>query len=190
MEFFDSVPREFEHARLTYDLVVSATCFAQLKRHRMATITAQAYDPRLGVTVPPSIRAVGMEVAFLEMIEWTNRVYYDLEEHAGEAAAYILTNAHRKRVLLEVNARELYHISRLREDPTAQWDIRDITRSMTGEAKKIMPLVCLLIGGKNDFSKIYEEVFGKKPTLFPPPVIHPPSARPASGTIPEDLSDS
>lgn len=190
MEFFDSVPREFEHARLTYDLVISASCFAQLKRHRMATITAQAYDPSLGVTVPPSIRAVGLEGVFMEMIERTNRVYYDLEKHAGRAAAYLLTNSHRKRVLLEVNARELYHISRLREDPTAQWDIRKITRSMTGAAKKAMPLVCLLIGGKNDFSQIYENVFGTKPTLFPPPDIRPLTFPLSEGEIPEDISDT
>jgi thymidylate synthase ThyX len=64
MEFYDFPLREFEYPDLTFELVVSASCYAQLKRHRMATMTAQPYDP------------------------------------------------------------ELYHMSRLREDASAQWDIR------------------------------------------------------------------
>ncbi len=63
MEFFDAVLREFEYVSLTFELVVSATCFAQLKRHRMSTLTTQAYDPGLGIVVPPSIRAVSAEGA-------------------------------------------------------------------------------------------------------------------------------
>jgi flavin-dependent thymidylate synthase len=45
MKSFDAAPREFEQVGLTYELMISATCFAQLKRHRMATITVQGYDP-------------------------------------------------------------------------------------------------------------------------------------------------
>jgi len=52
------------------------------------------------------------------------------------AAPYILTNSHRKRVLIRVNARELYHISRLREDTHAQWDIQNISKIMTIKAKR------------------------------------------------------
>jgi len=51
MEFYDAVLREFEYLDLTFELIISATCFAQLKRHRMATLTAQPYNPNLGVTV-------------------------------------------------------------------------------------------------------------------------------------------
>ena len=57
MKAYDVAPREFEYAGLTFELVISATCFAQVKRHRMATITVQGYDPALGVTIPPSIAA-------------------------------------------------------------------------------------------------------------------------------------
>ncbi len=55
LESYDRVLREFELITLTYEAVVSASNFAQLKRHRMATIIAQDYDTGLGVEVPPSI---------------------------------------------------------------------------------------------------------------------------------------
>jgi len=168
MEFYDTPLREFEYVNLTYDLIISASCYAQLKRHRMATLTAQKYDPELGVTVPPSIEDIGSKKEFMEMMEETNHVYSLLKENTDQGAEYVLTNAHRRRVLLKVNARELYHISRLREDATAQWDIRRTAGAMSGLAKETMPLTCLLIGGKDSYSEIYEDIFGKPPKLSPP----------------------
>ena len=168
MEFYDTPLREFEYVNLTYDLIISASCYAQLKRHRMATLTAQKYDPELGVTVPPSIEDIGSKKEFMEMMEETNHVYSLLKENMDQGAEYVLTNAHRRRVLLKVNARELYHISRLREDATAQWDIRRTAGAMSRLAKKVMPLTCLLMGGKDSYSKIYKDIFGKSPKLFSP----------------------
>ena len=168
MEFYDTPLREFEYVNLTYDLIISASCYAQLKRHRMATLTAQKYDPELGVTVPPSIEDIGSKNEFMEMMEETNHVYSLLKENMDQGAEYVLTNAHRRRVLLKVNARELYHISRLREDATAQWDIRRTAGAMSRLAKKVMPLTCLLMGGKDSYSKIYKDIFGKSPKLFSP----------------------
>ncbi|MFO7981531.1 MAG: FAD-dependent thymidylate synthase [Candidatus Aminicenantes bacterium] len=168
MEFYDAVLREFEYVDLTFDLIVSATCFAQLKRHRMATLTSQKYSPDLGVTVPPSIRDVGSEKSFLKVIEKTNRVYQDLLRSLEVGAEYVLTNAHRRRVLLKMNAREFYHFSRLREDETAQWEIRRLANQMSEKAKKVMPLTFMLIGGKDRYPEIYKSVFGRLPKFKPP----------------------
>jgi thymidylate synthase ThyX len=168
MEFYDFPQREFEYVCLTFDLVVSASCFAQLKRHRMATLTAQGYNPELGMTIPPSVEEIGAKKEFMDIIEETNSVYSRLKEKMDAGAEYVLTNAHRKRVLLKVNARELYHISRLREDATAQWDIRDVTGEMSRLAREKMPLTCLLLGGKDAYSGLYEKVFGRLPKFFPP----------------------
>ena len=168
MEFYDFPPREFEHADLTYDLVVSASCFAQLKRHRMATLTRQRYDPDLGVTIPPSITEIGAEKEFRAMIDRTDEAHAALERSAGPAADYVLTNAHRRRALLRVNLRELYHISRLREDAAAQWEIREVAADMSRLAKKAMPLSGLLLGGKDAYPELYARVFGVPPKAVPP----------------------
>jgi len=168
MEFYDSTLREFEYIDLTFNLIVSAACFAQLKRHRMATITVQDYDPELDVTVPPSIEKIGARKEFTEIIDKTNDAYSTLKENRGIGAEYVLTNSHRRRVLMKVNARELYHISRLREDPSAQWDIRTVVGKMTNLAKEAMPLTFLLIGGKNIYPKIYKEIFCRLPKFSLP----------------------
>lgn len=168
MEFYDFPLREFEHAELVYDLIVSASCFAQLKRHRMVTLTWQRYDPGLGVTVPPSIREVGAEREFLEVVGRTEETHAILEKEVGPAADYVLTNAHRRRALLKVNVRELYHISRLREDATAQWEIRKVAAEMSRLAKKAMPLACLVLGGKDAYPEVHAKVFGRPPKMSPP----------------------
>jgi len=168
MEFYDATLREFEFANLMFDLVISASCFAQLKRHRTATITTQDYDPSLGVTVPQAFYEIKMDKEFMEIIRRTEDLYSKIEPKLGFYAQYILTNAHRRRVLLGVNARELYHISRLREDEHAQWDIRNVSAEMTKLAKKKMPLTFMLIGGKDKYPEIYEKVYGAPPKLIPP----------------------
>ncbi|MBM3296425.1 MAG: FAD-dependent thymidylate synthase [Candidatus Aminicenantes bacterium] len=172
MEFYDFPQREFEFADLAFELVVSAACFAQLKRHRMATLTVQPYDPGLGVTVPPSFVAVGAEKEFMEIADRTSEVYAKLKKKIGRAAEYILTNAHRRRALLKTNARELYHISRLREDATAQWDIRAVAGRMSEAARKAMPLSFLLLGGKDAYPSLYRKLYGRSPKLMPPKFWH------------------
>jgi len=165
MQFYDSMLREYEYAELTYNIVLSSACFGQLKRHRMTTISSQPYDPGLGVTVPESVEETGMRPYFEEIVEKTNELYGEIKKEIPAAAPYILTNSHRKRVLVRLNARELYHISRLREDAHAQWDIQNISRDMTRLAKKVMPFTFSLIGGKDRYNEIYQGVYGRLPKV-------------------------
>jgi len=165
MQFYDTMLREFEYVNLTFDVVLSSACFGQLKRHRMATITSQAYDPALGITVPDAVKDIGMESFFCGITGRSEETYRAIKREVPAAAPYILTNAHRKRVLMRVSARELHHISRLREDAHAQWDIRNISRSMSAHAKKVMPLTCALLGGKDKYNEIYRDVYGRLPRV-------------------------
>ncbi|UCC94643.1 MAG: FAD-dependent thymidylate synthase [Candidatus Omnitrophota bacterium] len=165
MQFYDSMLREFEYVNFTFNIVLSAACFGQLKRHRMTTITTQSYNPNLGITVPESIKEIGMEKYFGKIIDKTNRVYDMIKKEIPLVAPYILTNAHRRRVLMRLNARELYHISRLREDAHAQWDIRNISQAMANEAKKVMPLAFAFIGGKDKYNEIYQHIYGQPPKI-------------------------
>ncbi|MFH1768998.1 MAG: FAD-dependent thymidylate synthase [Candidatus Omnitrophota bacterium] len=165
MQFYDSMLREFEYVNFTFNIVLSAACFGQLKRHRMATLTAQRYDPTLGFTLPASIKEIGMEDYFGEIIDETNALYNAMYKEIPQAAPYVLTNAHRRRVLIRINARQLYHISRLREDVHAQWDIENVARAMREQAKKVMPFTFALAGGKDKYNEVYKGIFGQMPKV-------------------------
>ena len=161
MESFSTPLREFENINLLFELVVSASCFAQLKRHRMATILCQPYNLSLKVKVPPIFAKTGLKEKFQKLIKETDSVYRQLAQANIISAPYILTNAHRRRVLMSLNARELYHISRLRMDTHAQWDIRNITTTMVKQASTAMPLTMQLATGKNNFAKLHAMKLGK-----------------------------
>jgi flavin-dependent thymidylate synthase len=171
MEFYDTPPREFELAELTYDLIVPASCFAQLKRHRMMTLLVQPYDPALGVTIPPSIKEIKEQKKFMEVIKKTDKTWRVLKEKVDPAADYILTNAHRRRVVVKANVRELYHLSRLREDATAQWEIRQLSAKMSALARRVFPLTSSLLGGKDAYPELYQKLFGRLPKIQPPPLF-------------------
>ncbi len=159
MKAYDAPLREFESADLHFELIVSATCFAQLKRHRMATITTQDYDPTLGIVVPPAVQTVGLEAPFRKIIARTEETYHRIRKANPAAAPYILTNAHQKRVIMKMNARELYHVARLRADRHAQWDIRETAERMLSLGRKVMPVTLMLASGKDSFAAIYERCF-------------------------------
>ncbi|MGP8154737.1 MAG: FAD-dependent thymidylate synthase [Smithella sp.] len=162
LQAHDAVLRELENVDLQFELILSSSCFAQLKRHRMSTIIAQDYNPQLGVTVPPSIKAIGQQKSFLKIMRHTQNAYEQIRGKVPLVAAYVLTNAHRKRVLMKFNAREMYHLARLRIDQHAQWDIRDLTGKMLRQAKKVMPLTLMMACGKDKFPELFKNTFPRK----------------------------
>jgi thymidylate synthase ThyX len=160
LERHDSVWREFETVQFAFEIVLSASCYAQLKRHRIATLLPQPYDPRLGLSIPESFvkaRRVGLLRDAARRVE---RFYGSHAPKLGRAAEYALLNAHRRRVLFCLNLRELYHFSRLRSDMTAQWEIRILSDEMCRLAAETVPAGALLLGGKDGFAE-------KRRALFP-----------------------
>lgn len=166
----DAAPRQWEMTELSFELICSASCFAQLKRHRMATILPQDYDPSLGFVVPPSIRqdSVALE-RFKAVMGASASLYKKLKRQCLPGVAdYALTQAHRRRVLVRMNARELYAFSRLREDGHAQWEIRDAAHTMLGYAREVMPLTMALACGKDRFEELKTNLFSsEKPEESP-----------------------
>lgn len=163
IQFFDSPPREFEMADVTFQAIVSASSFAQLKRHRMATLLSGPYCPELGNIVPASLREAGLGDEFLEIIAATNRAHARLGEKSGAAADYILTNSHCRRVLMKMNLREMYHFVRLRDDEHAQWDIRDLAHRLAEKVRPLMPLTAMMLCGKSGFAEEYKKLFAAPP---------------------------
>ena len=108
----------------------------------------QDYDPGLGLTVPTAFSEIKLDKEFKDIAGKAEDLYNKMKPKVGIHAQYILTNAHRRRVLMTVNARELYHISRFREDAHAQWDIQNVSAQMSKLAKKALPLTFMMIGGK------------------------------------------
>ncbi|MBN2497430.1 MAG: FAD-dependent thymidylate synthase [Deltaproteobacteria bacterium] len=158
MQLWDTLPRAFEMVDFTFELSLSAAAFAQVKRHRMATVLAQAYEPRLGRTTPASIERAGLTQDFHLQLDRCEQVYSRAMEISPEAAPYCLSNAHRRRALFKLNGRALGHFARLRCDREAQWDIRRIGHLMVEAAQERMPLAGAFYGGKDCIEDLREKV--------------------------------
>lgn len=160
LERHDSVWREFETVRFVFEIILSASCYAQLKRHRIATLLPQPYDPELGLSIPATFLRAKKVAVLREAARRAERFYGSHARELGRASEYALLNAHRRRVLLCLNLRELYHFSRLRSDMSAQWEVRTISDEMCRLAAAEVPTGASLLGGKDVFAE-------KRRTLFP-----------------------
>ncbi len=142
--------KAFEASEFEFQLDMSSSCFAQLKRHRMATIIKSDYNPEHGYVIPPQITELGLEGKFNEACSRVSSFFKKLD---ANIAPYVLTNSHKVRVLFKANLRELYHFSRLRSDKHAQWEIQNISDFIISEIKKVAPLSASLMMGKHQFNK-------------------------------------
>jgi thymidylate synthase ThyX len=159
LTMFDGLPREFEYSSLDFEVVLSSSAFAQMKRHRPMTMTAQQYDPDLGCTYPKSVIETGQKDSLKEILDKSSEAYRSIADKNPVAAQYVLTNAHRRKVLINADLRELYHIARLRMDGHAQWDIRKIAGDMISLTKLVAPATAILACGKDQFEETRENVY-------------------------------
>jgi flavin-dependent thymidylate synthase len=151
MKPWQRTPRAFELVNLTFSLLISSSCFGQLKRHRMSTILRSNYQPDNGYVIPPLIEEIGGKSLILPVMQKTEILYHKLEDHQPGLGSYILTNSHRLPVIFKANLRELYHFSRLRSDAHAQWEIREISQQIDSIIQSELPNAGKMIMGKDEF---------------------------------------
>ena len=127
----------------------------------MDTLLPQDYNIVLGYEIPESVQEVGLGKNLEKVCDESSGLYHEFLYKYGKAAEYCLTNAHRRRVLFCENERQHYHISRMREDSHAQWEIRNTVENMSKLIKKIAPSTTILLGGKDEFAEIRKSVYGE-----------------------------
>lgn len=147
MESYDKAPREFELIDFHFKVLVSASCYAQLKRHRMMTIIPKPYHTGYDVIIPKSIIETGFKEEFLNLISVTNKFYENFD------CPYVLTNSHPRICYIKLNLREMYHFCRMRQDEHAQWEIRYLANEMARQAKEKSPIGMMLACGKHQFNE-------------------------------------
>ncbi len=154
----NQLPRFFETITLEYELAMSASCYAQFKRHRMMTQIPQPYSFSLGIEIPPLVKEAGFGERIIAHSKRAESLYNTLLKEESYLAPYVILNCHRRRVYSMLNARELYHFSRLRMDHHAQWEIQRLARKMVELAKSRIPVIFDLCCGKDEFDTTRERL--------------------------------
>jgi thymidylate synthase (FAD) len=159
----------FEHASYTFLLEgISRAMTHQLIRHRIASysqrsqryVTHESFD----YIIPPSLKGklvetgegpVDAEEYYRHFMEYIAEVYGKLRktlggsgETANEDARYVLPNAVETKIMVTMNARELFHFFSERLCSRAQWEIRAAAEEMLHLAKEATPMIFKGIGPK------------------------------------------
>ncbi len=136
--------------RYRFALCVSEANWHQLLRHtRGMTLIAAPPGVDAGVTVPPLVERAGLGERLRAACAEAAALWRDLAAAGapGQAvAAYVVTNAHRRWLVADLDLWELDHLVRLRLKDNAQWDIRRSVRAMVWAAAARHPFLAELWG--------------------------------------------
>lgn len=129
-----------EHISFMFEVRCSRSCLAQLTRHRVASYTVQSHrytEPDFEMSHIPS-RLKGNKEAMLiiiEALEATETAYYRLLELGfnKEIARTVTTQCIPVNLTMTFNIRSLLNFLRLRTDPHAEEEIRELAHKMAGE---------------------------------------------------------
>jgi thymidylate synthase ThyX len=138
---FTQPPREFEYAKMTFDIVMDQGAYFEFKRHRMMTQTAQPLTASLGFALPRGFTAAGCEDDYIRVMRGAADLYHELASWNLDAASYIVPNGFNRRVLFTLNLRQAFHFCRLRAADTAHFSIRRVAQFVARSIKKIYPLL-------------------------------------------------
>jgi len=116
--------------------------FFEFKRHRMMSQTPQALTTRLGFAVPKAITQAGCEEEYVAAMQNAARTFEIITESEPAAASYVVPNGYNRRVLFELNLRELFHFIRIRCNPNAHFSIRRVGRAMIEKIQPVHPMFC------------------------------------------------
>ena len=120
----DPPVRELEVVDYTFELVMDYGAYREFKRHRMQTYIPQPLTVSNGYVTPPLLEQAGLDGQFLEAMERVREAFGQIYEFSPAVAEYLVTHAHKRRVLSKMNLRECYLLFKLRTQPQAHFSIR------------------------------------------------------------------
>jgi len=138
---FDYPLRELEHALFTFEIVMDYGAFRDLQRHRMCTQTNPFLTTDLGYDVPKDITNAGVEEQYREAMDKAKQVFDKIKKKYPREAQYIVPLGYRKRYLMTMNLREVYHLVKIRTIPLAHESYRKIAYKVYELMQKRYPLL-------------------------------------------------
>lgn len=160
---FDIPARELEYAHISLDVVLDQGAYFELKRHRMMTQTPQRLTTHLDYAVPSLLEKAGLSEQFKADMEIVKLAYGKISQFNVHVAAYIISNAFNRRVLLQMNLRSALHFIKLRSAPNAHFSMRQLALRLAEELRDRFPLFSpyFLSGSYETWQSISGEHFSR-----------------------------
>lgn len=138
---YDAPLRAIENTTYTVEVTLDQGAYFELKRHRIMTQLPQRLTTRLGYCVPKLIVEAGLEDNYRQVMEATAADFESLAQWNPDVAAYLVPNGYNRRVLMNLNLREVFHLCELRSQPNAHFAIRRMAYRLADEILKVHPLL-------------------------------------------------
>lgn len=155
-----------EHEKISVRLICDRGVTHEIVRHRIASYSQEStrycnyskgkFDGEItfidisdGVALCPTTSKLSGEAVISIVLEWWNACK-DAERHymrmielgaSPQIARSVLNNSTKTEIVVTFNLREWRHFFRLRCDPAAHPQMREVTNLMLGEFKKAVPVV-------------------------------------------------
>lgn len=102
----------------------------EYRRHRMQTVIAPPLTADLGWRVPSLIDNYGLTAQYNAAMEPATAARCRLAGNHPMAAQYLTAHGHRQTLLIRINAREGWHLFRLRVSPQSHEAVREPAEAM------------------------------------------------------------
>ncbi len=123
--------RGFEHTTYRFDVLSDYGNFRDLQRHRMLTIEWQRLTTRHGYITPDEIHETDTAGVWDEAMERAAQLYERVRTACGpDVAQYVVPFAFKIRYMMEMNAREAFHLIELRTQPAGHPGYRAVCQEM------------------------------------------------------------
>lgn len=123
--------RAMERSYYRFDVLCDYGAFRDLQRHRMLTLEWQRLSTRHGHDTPPELAEVGLagrwEAAMTRAGEFYEQIAAGL---GGDVAQYVVPFAFNIRFVMEMNARQAFHLIELRSQPAGHPGYRRVCHEM------------------------------------------------------------
>ena len=142
---FDRPLRELEHVYCTFDVLMDYGGFRDVQRHRMTTQTNQDFTVEHDYSMPTEIKEAGFEKEFTTCMDKAKNAFNEIAKEFPKEAQYIIPLAYKKRVLMTMNLRELFHFIKLRSGKMGHLSYRKVAWQMYDIIKGKQPLLAKYI---------------------------------------------
>jgi thymidylate synthase ThyX len=127
---FDPVPRGFEAASITVELLLDYGAYRDLQRHRLLTPATQRLTCQLGHEAPVELEDLGLRAAYEAAMQAAHDAWLAIEGEAPLEAQYAVPLGYRMRTLWTLNLRELFHVVELRSAKQGHASYRRVAQAL------------------------------------------------------------
>jgi thymidylate synthase ThyX len=130
--------RAMERVTYRFDVLCDFGAFRDLQRHRMMTIEWQRLSTRLGYDHPEDIDDAGLGAEWASVMDTAGELYEDTRSEVGaDIAQYAVPFAFNVRFVMEMNARQAFHLTELRSQPSGHTAYRRVAQEMHRQIRDV-----------------------------------------------------